>query len=88
MDDSIPWRSKGFPASVEPSIHRCVRGNINPMRREEYPNTKQDRAKVAGGRDNEVRYEAEKTGKSKAAVKDVVKSVGTGRTKIEEKLKK
>ena len=30
---------------------------------------KQDRARVAGGQDYEVRYEAKKTGKSKAKVK-------------------
>jgi hypothetical protein len=37
---------------------------------------KQDRARVAGGQDYEVRYEARKTGKSAAAVKKVVKKVG------------
>jgi hypothetical protein len=34
---------------------------------------KQDRARVAGGQDYEVRYEAKKTGKSKARVKRAVK---------------
>lgn len=34
----------------------------------------QDRAKVAGGQDHEVRYEADKTGKSKGQVKEAVQS--------------
>jgi hypothetical protein len=34
---------------------------------------KQDRARVAGGQDYEVRYEAKKTGKSRDAVKKAVK---------------
>jgi hypothetical protein len=49
-------------------------------------NTKQDRAKVAGGQDHEVRYEAEKEGVSKQAVKDAVKEVGNSRSKVEVKL--
>jgi hypothetical protein len=48
----------------------------------------QDRAKVAGAQDHEVRYEAAKTGASKAAVKDAVKSAGNSRKKVEEKLSK
>lgn len=48
----------------------------------------QDRAKVAGGQDHEVKYEAGKTGASKAEVKSVVKSVGNSRKKVEEELKK
>jgi hypothetical protein len=39
----------------------------------------QDRKRVAGGQDDEVRYEAEKTGRSKAAVKRVIKKVGNSR---------
>ena len=46
----------------------------------------QDRAKVAGEQDHEVRYEAEKTGKSKDAVKDAVKSEGNSRDAVEKKL--
>jgi hypothetical protein len=49
-------------------------------------NTKQDRARVAGGQDHEVRYEAGKTGASKAEVQDAVKSVGNGRRAVEKKL--
>ncbi|TGS57610.1 DUF3606 domain-containing protein, partial [Mesorhizobium sp. M3A.F.Ca.ET.201.01.1.1] len=48
----------------------------------------QDRAKVAGGQDHEVKYEAGKTGATKAGVKSAVKSVGNSRKKVEEKLGK
>jgi len=37
---------------------------------------KQDRARVAGKQDYEVRYESKKTGKSATAVKKAVKKVG------------
>ncbi len=47
---------------------------------------KQDRARVAGGQDYEVRYEAKKTGKSKRAVKRAVKKVGNSRKKVEREL--
>jgi hypothetical protein len=46
----------------------------------------QDRARVAGGQDYEVRYEAKKSGKSKAAVKKAVKKVGNGRKRVERSL--
>lgn len=46
----------------------------------------QDRAKVAGGQDHEVRYEAGKTGASKQEVKDAVKSEGNSRQAVEKKL--
>lgn len=49
--------------------------------------TKQDRAQVAGQQTHEVRYEADKTGASKDAVKTAVKSVGNGREAVEKKLK-
>ena len=49
-------------------------------------NTKQDRARVAGGQDHEVRYEADKTGASKSDVKDAVKEVGNSRKAVEKKL--
>ena len=48
----------------------------------------QDRARVAGAQHHEVRYEAKKTGKSKAAVKEAVKSAGNSRKKVEQKLGK
>jgi hypothetical protein len=44
---------------------------------------KQDRARVAGGQDYEVRYEAKKSGRSKAAVKKAVKKVGNSRRRVE-----
>jgi Protein of unknown function (DUF3606) len=46
----------------------------------------QDRKRVAGGQDYEVRYEAKKTGRSKGAVKKAVKKVGTSRKKVERRL--
>ena len=47
---------------------------------------KQDRARVAGGQDYEVRYEAKKTGKSAPAVKKTVKKVGNARKRVEKRL--
>jgi Protein of unknown function (DUF3606) len=46
----------------------------------------QDRARVAGGQDYEVRYEAKKKHSSKAAVKKAVKKVGTSRKRVERAL--
>jgi hypothetical protein len=39
----------------------------------------QDRARVAGGQNYEVGYEAKKTSRSKPAVKKAVKKAGTSR---------
>lgn len=47
---------------------------------------KQDRARVAAGQDYEVRYEAKKTRKSKAAVKKAVKKAGPSRRRVERAL--
>ena len=47
---------------------------------------KQDRARVAGGQDYEVRYEAKKTKRSASAVKKAVKKVGTSRKRVERRL--
>jgi hypothetical protein len=47
---------------------------------------KQDRARVAGGQEYEVRYEANKTGKPKSAVKAAAKKVGPSRKKVERAL--
>jgi uncharacterized protein DUF3606 len=47
---------------------------------------KQDRARVAGGQDYEVRYEAKKTRTSKAAVSKAVKKVGNSRQRVEKRL--
>ena len=49
---------------------------------------KQDRARVAGGQDYEVRYEANKSDKSKAAVKKAVKKVGNSRKRVERRLER
>lgn len=49
-------------------------------------NSNQDRARVAGGQEHEVRYEAQKEGVSKVEVKDAVKEVGNSRAKVEKKL--
>ncbi|MBY5453900.1 DUF3606 domain-containing protein [Rhizobium leguminosarum] len=46
----------------------------------------QDRARVAGGQDHEVRYEGKKEGVSKDEVKDTIKDVGNSRRKVEAKL--
>jgi len=48
----------------------------------------QDRAKVAGGQEHEVRYEAKKQGVLADAVKAAVKSAGNSRKKVEEQLSK
>jgi hypothetical protein len=47
---------------------------------------KQDRARVAGGQDYEVSYEARKTRSSKPAVKKAVKKVGNSRKRVERSL--
>jgi hypothetical protein len=46
----------------------------------------QDRARVAGGQDYEVRYEASKEGVSKDTVKQAIQEVGNSRKKVEAKL--
>jgi Protein of unknown function (DUF3606) len=46
----------------------------------------QDRKRVAGGQDYEVRYEAKKMRRSKAAVKKATKKVGPNRKKVERRL--
>lgn len=48
----------------------------------------QDRTKVAGGQDYEVSYEAKKTGKPAAAVKQAVKAAGNSRKQVEKRLAK
>ena len=48
----------------------------------------QDRAKVAGGQEHEVDYEAGKTGASRQDVRDAVKDVGNSRKKVEDRLGK
>jgi Protein of unknown function (DUF3606) len=47
----------------------------------------QDRRRVAGGQDYEVRYESNKSGKSKKRVKRAVRRVGNSRRKVERDLR-
>ena len=47
---------------------------------------KQDRPRVAGGQNYEVRYESKKTGRTAAAVKKAVKKVGNSRKRVEKRL--
>jgi hypothetical protein len=47
---------------------------------------KQDRARVAGGQDYEVQYEAMKMRRSKPAMKKAVKKVGNTRRKVGRRL--
>ncbi|MCP2213952.1 DUF3606 domain-containing protein [Bradyrhizobium diazoefficiens] len=47
---------------------------------------KQDRARVAGGQNYEVRYEAKNTGRSASAIKKAVKKIGNSRKKVEKRL--
>jgi hypothetical protein len=47
---------------------------------------KQDRARVAGGQDYEVRYTAKKTKRSAGAVKKAVKKAGSSRKRVERRL--
>jgi len=49
---------------------------------------KQDRARVAGGQDYEVGYEAKKMSRSRPAVKKAVKKVGNSRKKVEKRLRR
>jgi hypothetical protein len=44
--------------------------------------------RAAGGQDYEVRYEAAKTRKSTAAVKQAVKKVGTSHKRVERRLER
>ena len=46
----------------------------------------QDRARVAGGQDYEVGYEAKKTGTSRKQVKRAVKTAGPSRKKVARRL--
>ncbi|MEJ8308016.1 DUF3606 domain-containing protein [Agrobacterium larrymoorei] len=46
----------------------------------------QDRARVAGGQDHEVRYEANKEQVSKDDVRSAIKSVGNSRDLVEDEL--
>jgi hypothetical protein len=49
---------------------------------------KQDRTRVAGGQDYEVRYTAKKSKRSAASVKKAVKKVGSSRKRVVKALKR
>jgi hypothetical protein len=53
-----------------------------PAKKKTERGRKQDRARVAGDQDYEVRYTAKKTRKSASAVKKTVKKVGSSRKKV------
>jgi hypothetical protein len=57
-----------------------------PKKKQSARGRKQDRARVAGGQNYEVRYESGKTKTSRAAVKKAVKKVGNSRKKVERRL--
>lgn len=89
--------SSGLPLvaqKIEPQESTRVVCDRNSTQETDMPNSgttrgrSQDRAKVAGGQDHEVKYEAGKTGASKSDVKSAVKVVGNSRKKVEEKLGK
>ena len=48
----------------------------------------QDRERVAGGQEHEVKYEADKENVSKDEVRSAVKNVGNSRDKVEAELEK
>ena len=49
---------------------------------------KQDRARVAGEQDYELRYESKKTRRSAGSVKKAVKKVGNSRKRVEKRLER
>ena len=59
-----------------------------PVRKKTARGRAQDRARVAAGQEHELSYEAKKTGKPKAAVKEAVKSDGNSGKKVEKALVK
>jgi hypothetical protein len=60
----------------------------SPPRRAPLPvlPARHDRARVAGGQEYEVGYEAKKTGRSVPAVKKAIKKVGNSRKRVEKRL--
>lgn len=66
--------------------HLTSKRGMMMMARKSSRGRKQDRARVAGGQDYEVRYEAKKMGKSKPNVKRAVKKAGPSRKKVERAL--
>jgi Protein of unknown function (DUF3606) len=58
------------------------------MKKDSQRGRSQDRTRVAGGQEHEVRYEKDKMGVSGKEVKQAVKSEGNSRKKVEKKLGK
>jgi Protein of unknown function (DUF3606) len=73
-----------IPASIDLSTRPSRRRKM--MAKKTSRGRKQDRARVAGGQEYEVRYEAKKTGKPKSAVKAAAKKAGPSRKKVERAL--
>lgn len=76
MNESVPIKMRAVSTQEIVMSENTTRGRA------------QDRAKVAGGQQHEVRYESDKTGASKEAVRQSVKDVGNSRRKVESDLKK
>ena len=68
------------PSPSTPNFTKVRKTEADPLDRA------QDRRRVAGGQDHEVRYEAEKMDVSKDKVREAVKSEGNSRDKVERKL--
>jgi uncharacterized protein DUF3606 len=89
----LTTRSAGKPSLAElgvpvPTRSKSKKGATMPKKRKQTSRgRKQDRARVAGGQKYEVRYEAQKTGKSKKSVQRAVKRVGNSRKKVERELR-
>jgi bifunctional non-homologous end joining protein LigD len=88
-------RSPHWIKSKNPNAPAVRRGIRRRLVREEKCMAKktkrgrsQDRKRVAGGQDYEVRYEAKKTGKSKGAVKRAIKRAGPSRKSVKKALGK
>ena len=86
-----PGGTDAGPWPLEPRVPwlRCRRAQEERMAKNADRTSrgrKQDRARVAGGQDYEVRYEANKTGTSKKQVRRAIKTVGVSRKKVERAL--
>jgi hypothetical protein len=78
---------KRSPEPAQLDKHCCLIARRTTMAKKRTARgRKQDRARVAGGEDYEVRYEAKKTHRSKTAVKKAVNKVGNSRKKVERRL--
>jgi hypothetical protein len=73
---------------VRAFVTRCVEHKEREKAKKQISRgRKQDRARVAGEQDYEVRYEAKKTRKSKPAVKKTMKKAGNTRKRVERALR-